>query len=108
MENANTPFRMVESKNEDKMVKLEAVEDDYMNEYYTNYDEKSHISNIPDMEDAANDQIFQKSEVESGHVALKLGDSPRQHVEMSPYSSAHRPCLQVWLLVLTAAFFWRG
>jgi len=108
MENANTPFRMVESKNEDKMVKLEAVEDDYINEYYTNYDEKSHISNIPDMEDAANDQIFQKSEVESGHVALKLGDSPRQHVEMSPYSSAHKPCLQVWLLVLTAAFFWRG
>merc|ERR1719315_102795 len=100
-----------------KMVRLEAVEydsDNYDNDYYTNQQENAEQSFAPIISEHSNKEYetdeptFQRAEVGTVNIAMKLGDSPRQAVDMSPYSSAPKPAVKIWLLVLTAVFFWRG
>ena len=58
-------------------------------------------------QDAIGEPTFHQSESELDNVALKLGDRPRQQVEMSLYSSAEKLDLQLGLLLLLAIFVWR-
>ena len=59
-------------------------------------------------QDAIAKPTFHQSESESANVALKLGDTPRQHVEMSLFSSAAKLDIQLGLLLLLPAIFvWR-
>merc|ERR1719430_2916741 len=106
-----------ENKNTNKMVRLKAVEYDSGNpdnDYYTYQHENSEPSDVPRLseysskEHETDEPTFQKAEVDTVNIAMKLGDSPRQAVDMSPYSSAPKPVIKIWLLVLTAVFFWRG
>jgi hypothetical protein len=57
--------------------------------------------------DAIDKLSFHQSESESVNVALKLGDRPRQQVEMSLYSSTAKLDIQLCLLLLPAIFVWR-
>eukprot|EP00091_Calanus_sinicus_P004724 TRINITY_DN15060_c0_g1_i2.p1 TRINITY_DN15060_c0_g1~~TRINITY_DN15060_c0_g1_i2.p1 ORF type:complete len:127 (-),score=29.55 TRINITY_DN15060_c0_g1_i2:167-523(-) len=57
--------------------------------------------------DAISELTFHQSESESANVALKLGDRPRQHAEMSLYSSTATLDLQLGLLLLPAIIAWR-
>jgi len=116
-ENAIKEDAVAGNKNKDKMVKLEAVEydsDNYDNDYYTNQQENAEQSFAPSISEHSNKEYgtdeptFQRAEVGTVNIAMKLGDSPRQAVDMSPYSSAPKPAVKIWLLVLTAVFFWRG
>ena len=58
-------------------------------------------------QDAIAEPTFHQSESESANVALKLGDRPRQQVEMSLYSSVAKLDLHLGLLLLPAIFVWR-
>jgi hypothetical protein len=58
--------------------------EDYSSEYEAAIGKD--VDNDYSEQDAIDEPTFHKSESESGNVALKLGDGPRQHVEMSLYS----------------------
>jgi len=117
VENASEEYAVAGTTNENKMVKLEAVEYDYDNqddEYYINNPEKYGPSDVPNPSEFSNEEYeadeptFQQAEEDTVNVAMKLGDNPRQQVDMSLYSSAPKPAVKIWLLVLTAVLFWRG
>ena len=80
-------------------------EEDYSSEYEVavGKDDDNDFSN----QDAIDEPSFHQSESESANVALKLGDRPRQQVEMSLYSSTAKLDLQLGLLLLPAIFVWR-
>ena len=120
-----------------KMVRLVAVEyendEHYNNEHYSEeHNESKHnnadnsdlvhgedysseykaaigkdVDNDYSDQDAIAKPTFHQSESETANVALKLGDTPRQHVEMSLFSSAAKLDLQLDLLLLPAIFVWR-
>jgi hypothetical protein len=59
-------------------------------------------------QDAIDKPTFHQPESESANVALKLGDRPRQQVEMSLYSSTAKLDLELCLLLLLPAILvWR-
>ena len=72
-------------------------EEDYSSEYEAaiGKDDDNDFSN----QDAIDEPSFHQSESESANVALKLGDRPRQQVEMSLYSSAAKRDLCLLLLL---------
>ena len=80
-------------------------EEDYSSEYEAaiGKDDDNDFSN----QDAIDGSSFHQSESESANVALKLGDRPRQQVEMSLYSSAAKKDLYLYLLLLPPIFVWR-
>jgi len=104
--------------NDKAMVKLEAIEnDDVYDVGYKKDSNKLEMSNenvysrVEDYdtnEDGADEPTFHQSEVESVNIPLKLGDRPRQQVEMSLYSSAAKLDLKLCLLLLPAIFFFRS
>ena len=116
-ENASEEYVGAGNSNKNEMVKLEAVEYDYDNQdddYYINNQEKYGPSDVPNSSELSNKEYeadeptFQQAEEDTVNVAMKLGDNPRQQVDMSLYSSAPKPAVKIWLLVLTAVLFWRG
>ena len=106
-----------ENGNDKEMVILEAIENDDV--YDVGYQEDSYKSEMSNEkvysraedydtnDDGADEPTFHQSEVESVNIPLKLGDRPRQQVEMSLYSSAGKLDLKLCLLLLPAIFFFR-
>merc|ERR1712096_543150 len=96
-----------------KMVKLEAVEYDD-DEYDYNASHNNHADNamLLNEDNAANDDnaveepTFRQSESESANVALKLGDSPTQHVDLSRKSlfTSNASKLDLKLYLVLAVF----
>merc|ERR1719186_840018 len=102
-----------------KMVKLEAVEyDDH--EYDYNASHNNHADNAmllneanaanddnaDNNQDAVEEPTFRQSESESANVALKLGDSPTQHVDLSRKSlfTSNASKLDLKLYLVLAVF----
>ena len=105
-----------ENGNDKAMVKLEAIENDVYDVGYqkdsnnlemSNENVYSRVEDYNTNEDGADEPTFHQSEVESVNIPLKLGDRPRQQVEMSLYSSAGKLDLKLCLLLLPAIFFFR-
>ena len=116
-ENASEDYTGAGNSNQNEMVKLEAVEYDYDNhddDHYIKNQEKYGPSDVPNLSEfskkeyEADEPTFQQAEEDTVNVAMKLGNTPRQQVDMSLYSSATKPAMKIWVLVLTAVLFWRG
>merc|ERR1711892_1339168 len=84
----------------EEMMKIKIMEMSNENVY-------SRVEDYDTNEDGADEPTFHQSEVESVNIPLKLGDRPRQQVEMSLYSSAGKLDLKLCLLLLPAIFFFR-
>jgi len=103
-----------------KMVKLEAVEyDDDEYDYNTSHNNHADNAMVLNEANAANDDnadynnqdaveepTFRQSESESANVALKLGDSPTQHVDLSRKSlfTSNASKLDLKLYLVLAVF----
>ena len=98
-----------EEHNESKHNNADNSELVHGEDFSTEYDAAigKYVDNDYSDQDAIDEPTLHKSESESNNVALKLGDEPRQQVEMSLYSSTAKLDLQLCLLLLPAIFVWK-